>query len=409
MARAFDEPDGIGAEPNLPALKSLMPANSTAKEKMDLVLRLLRQAARGSREGNSREFYSIRAVARHFGVPSTTVTRVYDKLKEEGLLASIWGSKTFIEPREINRDIRVKGIIGLPASLRLFAAVRNYRMFFVAMQDMLWKRGFGTRLLFCEKNELETPNLADRFLGYRVDVVILYGPNFRITNMTGRLVDGGVRVIPIFDSVPMNGDHGFYVDRRRAVANALVAWKRTGVKFVTVLHQGSRDSLGKLNMIEICLGEIGLPYAFSKIDSSLSNLRAHAGQYKQAFIFATSDTALQFASEGVTPFIGFLRACRVMFVEGAINLPNGYSVNGENDLIEVDWSVGARRIGNNLVERGRCLPNTQVIFEADWVPRSRDMQSGVTSRAKTHTKGCGERVSRGPERKQRSLVSVGRL
>jgi hypothetical protein len=377
VAQLFDRNgyrDGlIGSDGSqLPALESLAPAGCGEKEKAAFILRLLRQAASENREGKSQEFYSIRTVARYFGVPPTTVTRVYDKLKEEGVLVSIWGSKTFIEPLEINRDIRVKAIIGLPASLRLFAVVRNYRMFFVAMQDMLWKHGFATRLLFCEKDELEIPNLADRFLGYKIDVVIWYGPNFRITNTATRLIDRGVRVVPIFDSVPVNGDHGFYVNRRRAVAKGLAVWKRTGIEFVKVLHQGSRDSLTKLTMIETCLREIGLSYTTSKIDSPLSNLRAHSGQYKQAFVFATSDTALQFASEGATQFADFLRGHRVMFVEGAIDLLNGYSVNDESDLIEVDWSVAARRIGNNFVERARHRPDTQVIFEADWVPRTRN-------------------------------------
>jgi DNA-binding MarR family transcriptional regulator len=378
MAQLFDRNgyrDGlIGSDGSqLPALESLAPAGCGEKEKAAFILRLLRQAASENREGKSQEFYSIRTVARHFGVPPTTVTRVYDKLKEEGVLASIWGSKTFIEPLEINRDIRVKAIIGLPASLRLFAAVRNYRMFFVAMQDMLWKHGFATRLLFCEKDELEMPNLADRFLGYKVDVVIWYGPNFRITNTAGRLIDRGVHVMPIFDSVPVKcGDHGFYVNRCRAVGKGLAAWKRAGVEFVKVLHQGSRDSLTNLTMIEICLHEIGLPHTSSKIDSSLSNLRAHYGQYKQGFVFATSDTALQLASEGATQFTDFLRGHRAMFVEGAIDLLNGCSVNDESDLIEVDWSVAARRIGNNFVERARCRPDTRVIFEADWVPRTRN-------------------------------------
>ena len=362
----FTEADGS----QLPALELLALAGSGEKEKAALILRLLRQAARKSGKGQFQEFYSIRAVARHFGVPPTTVTRVYDKLKEEGVLTSIWGSKTFIEPREINRDIRVKAIIGLPASRQLFAAVRNYRMFFVAMQDMLWKHGFTTRLLFYEPDELGGSNLADRLIGYKVDFVIWYGSNFRTTNMADRLIDRGVRVIAISDLTPGNGDHGFYVSRCRAVAKGLAVWKTAGIKCVKVFDQGGRDSRTNRIMIETCLRETGLEYSPSKTGLSLSGLTACLGRHSQAFVFASSDAALQLASEGAAQLRDFLRGHRAMFVEGAIDLLNGYSVGGESDLIEVDWLVAARRIGNRLIEGARCRPDTQIIFEADWIPQT---------------------------------------
>src|SRR6266508_4709202 len=116
MARIFRENGEAGSAPDLPALQSLVPPDFTAKQKIALVLRLLRQAAMEHRGSKGRPFYSIRTVAANFSLPPTTVTRLYGQLKTEGVLGSIWGSKTIIEPNEIDKDIRLKAIVGLPVS-----------------------------------------------------------------------------------------------------------------------------------------------------------------------------------------------------------------------------------------------------------------------------------------------------
>ena len=102
-------------------------------------------------------------------------------------------------------------------------------------------------------------------------------------------------------------------------------------------------------MIEGCLREIALPYTLSRIGSWTGAISAHPLQRgRDAVILAMSDTALQLASEGAAQFWDFLRARRTMLMEGAIDLPNGDPLNGENALIEVNSTAATRRIGNNL-------------------------------------------------------------
>src|SRR6266567_1379331 len=91
--------------------RATLPHRRAATRKSALILRLLRQKARGSRNKKPQPFYSIRAAASHFGVPTTTISRIYKQLKCEGLLTSVWGSNTFIEPPKIDNQLQVHGIV----------------------------------------------------------------------------------------------------------------------------------------------------------------------------------------------------------------------------------------------------------------------------------------------------------
>ena len=147
MARVFDLGDKTQRLPNLPAFEAL--AGSPPREgKSGVVLQLLRQAAMASRQSKGRPFYSIRTVARHFSLPATTVTRLYDQLRTEGVLGSIWGSKTIIEPSQLDNDIRLKGIVALPIPLRAFSALSAPRFFVGRMQRALSRERFGSVVLF---------------------------------------------------------------------------------------------------------------------------------------------------------------------------------------------------------------------------------------------------------------------
>jgi hypothetical protein len=109
----------------LPSLTQTMsstipPGGRGVSQKSALLLRLLRHKARATRNKKPKEFYSIREVASHFGVPLTTVSRIYAQLRSEGLLTTVWGSKTFINPTRIDSELRIRGVVALPASLRSF-------------------------------------------------------------------------------------------------------------------------------------------------------------------------------------------------------------------------------------------------------------------------------------------------
>src|SRR6266571_5118877 len=194
------------------------------------MLRLLRQLALKARQKQPRSFYSIRTVARSFDVPLTTVARVYAQLKKEGILGSVWGSSTIVEPYELNKELRIRGIVALPASLKAFCALRNYRILFENMHAALWRIGFATRQLFYENGDAGKPAFSEALLKEKVDVVLWLLPDPAVLAGTKQLLDRGVRVVSVVDSLIANGRTDYLLSRLHALKEVLNLWKMKGVR-----------------------------------------------------------------------------------------------------------------------------------------------------------------------------------
>jgi DNA-binding transcriptional MocR family regulator len=155
-------------------VKTTPPNENDLTRKSLLILQMLRQNAREHRNKKPQTFYSIRAVANHFGVPPTTVSSIYRQLRSKGLLTTVWGSKTFITPTRINSELRVRGVVALPAPRTSFCTLRDYRNFFSEMRDALWRFGFATQLLFYDEGDARLSTFTQRLLKERLDLVIWF-------------------------------------------------------------------------------------------------------------------------------------------------------------------------------------------------------------------------------------------
>jgi hypothetical protein len=339
-----------------------------ATEKSVLILRLLRRKARGSRNKKPQPFYSIRAVASHFGVPATTISRIYNQLKSEGLLTSVWGSKTFVEAAKIDNQLRVRAIVALPASLTSFCTVRQYRNFFVEMRDALWKFGFATRLLFYEGNDAQLPSFAELLLGYRPDIVIWFLPTPKMKGTVARLLDRGIRFITIADCPGDWPAHHYYVDRERAVKNALLSWQQNGIRSVTVLQDSHCGSLSTVALVEKCLRDTAMPHTFANAESWLlqDTLPAYTQRVNRGIIFSSSDLGVKFAARDPAGFTKVFE--RVLLVDGPIDVPGSYAVKRSIDVIDVDLHAVAKRIACDLIQSTRSRSAEPVTFQAKWVP-----------------------------------------
>jgi hypothetical protein len=203
----------IGA-PGLPRLESISLRATATEEKTELILQLLRETAQKSRNRKTQPFYSIRAVANHFAVSATTVSRIYTRLKDEGLIASAWGSRTFLEAIQIDKQLPFRAVVALPASIQSFCTLPGYRTFFSNIHDVLWLLGFAARLVFYDGGDEEESTFADLLLSYKVDVVIWFLPNPKSNNTRARLVDLGIRVITVVDSLKSCSEPSYYVSRQ---------------------------------------------------------------------------------------------------------------------------------------------------------------------------------------------------
>ena len=355
--------------PDLSALGSVSRRTDIAEEKSTLILRVLRQKAQRSRNKKPQPFFSIRAVASHFAVPPTTVSRIYSRLKDEGLLASIWGSKTVVEPVKIDNQLRVRAVVALPASLTCFCTVREYRRFFLEMRNALWKLGFATRLLFYEGRDADEPTFAELLLNYKVGIVIWFLPTPRMKGTAARLVDRGIRAITVTDFPASSAEHPYYISRERALKDGLLTWQRDGITSITVLRSPQCESGTTVATIEKCLREATLPYTVVDAESwrSHDSLRTRSQRKNRAIVFPSSELAVRLGSQHPGQLAELLEQSRVMMVNGLIDLPGWYPVNASIDAIEVDWEIVAKRIASDLAKSTRSPINAPIVFQAKWV------------------------------------------
>ena len=355
--------------PDLPALGSVSRQTDIAEERSALILRLLRQKAQRSRNKKLQPFFSIRAVASHFAVPPTTVSRIYSQLKDEGLLASVWGSKTFVEPVQIDNQLRVRAVVALPASLTSFCTVREYRTFFLEMRDALWKLGFATRLLFYEGRDAEEPTFAELLLNYKVDIVIWFLPTPRMKGTAARLVDRGIRAITVTDFPASSTEHPYYISRERALKDGLFSWQRDGITSITVLQSPHGESSTTVATIEKCLREAALPYTVvnAELWQFHTSLPTRSQRKNRAIVFPSSEVAVRLGSRDPGQFAELLEQSHVMMVNGLIDLPGWPPVNASIDVIEVDWEIVAKRIASDLAKSTRSSIEAPIVFQAKWV------------------------------------------
>ncbi len=365
--------------PDLPALESASRRTDVAEERSALILRLLRQKAQRSRNKKPQPFFSIRAVASHFAVPPTTVSRIYSRLKDEGLLASMWGSKTFIEPVQIDNQLRVRAVVALPASLAAFCTSREYRTFFLEMRDALWKLGFATRLLFYEGGNAEEPTFAELLLNYKVNFVIWFLPTPKMKGTAARLVDRGIRVITVSDAQSNSGEYPYYISREYALRDGLLTWQKDGITSVTVLRNSFLEAANTFTTVEKCLCDAAMPHAVVNGETwqSFDSLRTRSQRKNRAIIFPSSELAVRLVSRDPGRFAELLERSRVLMVNGLIDLPGWYPVNASIDVIEVDWEIVAKRIASDLAKSTRSPIDAPIVFQAKWARKPSKNRAAV--------------------------------
>jgi len=349
--------------PRLPRLESVSLRAAAAEEKIALILQLLRKTAQNSRNEMAQPFYSIRAVANHFAVPVTTVSRIYDRLKDEGLLASVWGSKTFLEPTQIDEQLHFRAVVALPASIQSFCTISTYRTFFLNIHDVLWRLGFAARLVFYEDCDAEESTFADLLLNHKIDIVIWFLPSPKSRNTRERLVDRGILVITVVDSLTSCSEPCYYLSRQCALREGLTEWRKDGITSVIVVRQDSRKFDNRLGTIEASLREVAMPYTIANIDPRAPRdlLRALRPRRHRAIVFASSEFLIHFAFQDSERFGTFFeRSC-------VLEKPIDFQFCAPRDVIEFDWRVAAKRIAHDLLSPTRPPKQSPVIFEAKWV------------------------------------------
>jgi DNA-binding LacI/PurR family transcriptional regulator len=339
-------------------------------QKSALLLRLLRQDARRCRNKKAQTFYSIRAAARHFGVPLTTVSRIYTQLKSEGLLTTVWGSKTFITPAQIDKQLQIRAIVALPACLTSFCTVREYRDFFSEIRDALWNFGFATRLLFYERNTAGLPSFAGHLLKYKPDIVIWFEPIPKLKETVARLLDRGIQVVTVADCSGDCCSHHYCIDRRSAIEDALRGWRQDGIRSVMVPQDPRCASVGTMALIEKCLRDTAMPHSFINAESwQLKGPFVAAQLLNRGIIFPSCGVAVAIAGHDLARIAKLSKESRIIIIDGPIDIPGSCGANPLTDVIKVDVQSIAKRIARDLIHSTPSRRANPVIFRAKWIPR----------------------------------------
>jgi hypothetical protein len=348
--------------PTLPQLDEGTFRSVGAKEKATVALQMLRKAAATNRSSKSRRFYSIRVVAKHFALPTTTVTRMYRQLREEGLLGAIWGSRTIIEPVNFDSDIRVKAVVGLPISLRWFSTTYGYRLLVSSLQEELWAHGFCPRTVFYKDDSAEMSLAVETLCSYHVNLVIWIAPSRQARLSAARFRDRAVPCINLHNEPPLNGDPGYFINNRTAMLQALRMWKSLGISEVILLGQDNRNER-KVMMLRAAL---------QQLEFRLSMRQECSNRNATGAIATSVEAWSDFERE---PSMRRRNLSRLLHLQGA---PDSERRPGMPfDSIEWDSKRIARRLAADIAERTAHQDSDQIIFESLWFSTPADSKGAL--------------------------------
>jgi hypothetical protein len=339
-----------------------------AHHKTQALIEILREAAVKNQREQPQAFYSIREVAAHFRAPCSTVSRAYKRLEQEGLLSRVRGSKTVLQGLHFDRQLSVRGFVGLPASLKAFVTLQDYRTFFIRLRRELRLRGFAAATAYFEQDEANTDALSARLKTYEVDTVIWFQPPKEAKETALRLSDMGIRLVGVandsFPNIPCR-----YQVRRDAATRVLLAdWKAdNAVERVTLVRSTDQRSTAVEETLQTLLEELEIEWSIADLGGQRTEgfLRSLQKAKTGGIIFPSSVQASKFCFRSPAAVTELLRNHRVAFINGPAGMPFARVPNVKADLVMVNWQLVAERIVNDLITQDAFQQPGPTLFEAE--------------------------------------------
>jgi hypothetical protein len=315
-----------------------------------------------------RAFYSVREIAKAFSVPLSTVSEVYGVLEHEGLLTRVRSSRTLLQGRSLDRRVGVRTFVGLPASLSAFITIQAYRMFFIRIRRELRLRGFATTMVFSEKREAGSSELAERLKAYQVDTVIWFEPPTFARELTEQLGDLGIRVVGVaHESIPSIPCR-YVVRRDRAIRRLLRTWKeQNAVEDIMIVRWKHRRTSAVDEALHATIDELDIKTTFLELqDEESHKFLARLQQVKtDGIVFASAEVASKLAFRSPRAMTNLLENRRVAFLNGPVTMPFAKVPNARVDLILVPWERVAESIVSDLITQDAFRPRGPGVFDAE--------------------------------------------
>jgi hypothetical protein len=200
----------------LPGLDGVDCPNELSADKAATIAALLRQVVAKTRNDHLQPFYSMRLVAEHFRVAPAMVSRIYRRLSAEGLLRTVWGSKTLLEPIKSGRNGACR-CAGIPVNLIRFTTSADYRTSILLLQLEMWNHQIDEHVLFFETQEDEIVTLCTRNHHPPIDTVVWLFPSESSRQTLLRLRDLGFRVFSLTEGCKRSGHDSYVISDRSSM------------------------------------------------------------------------------------------------------------------------------------------------------------------------------------------------
>jgi DNA-binding LacI/PurR family transcriptional regulator len=339
-----------------------------ADHRTEALIETLRGIAVKNQREQPRAFYAVRDVAMHFRVPTSTVSRAYRRLEQEGLLSRVRGSRTILQGLHFDRQLSVRAFVGLPASLSAFVTLQDYRMFFIRIRRELRLRGFAAATAYFEPSEAATEGLSARLKAYEVDTVIWFQPPKEAKETALRLGDLGIRLLAVAnDSLP-GIPCRYQVSREKATKALLASWiANNAIERVSLVQSTDQRSAAAEETLRTFLDELGINWSAANYGGQRSEtfLRGLQKAKIGGVIFCSSALASKFCFRSPGAVTELLKTHRVAFINGPVAMPFVKVPDARVDLVTVDWQLVAERIVNDLITQDAFLQPGPTVFEAE--------------------------------------------
>lgn len=345
----------------------LRPAPTTAHQKTDGLLQVIRSLAKKNQRNQSRVFYSVREIAKRFKVPVSTVAKVYRDMEQDGLLSRVRGSKTILNGLRHHRRLSVRAFVGLPAILSDFITIQDYRTFLTCIRRELWKRGFATTTIFFRSAEAPDATLCARLKTHEVDTIVWLSPPRTAKETLLRLSDMGIRVVAISEIGTPTMPCRYYVWKETAVETLMRNWKdRSSVRKITTVDSKEYRSPVTEEILRLVLTNLGIEsvtrtFRGETVQSFLQDL---CSSKTDGVVFPSSILASMFAFRDPDGIAALLNTQRVGLIDGPIDMPFAEIPNAPIDLVMVNWQAVAESIVNDLITLEAFDRNRHTTFEA---------------------------------------------
>lgn len=337
------------------------------------LLKELRGAAKKLRSKNTRPFYAMRDVAKHFGVPLRTVAIAYEELELEGLLNRIRGSKTMLVGKTESPRKPVRALIGIPLWLHAIVVSPYSRLLHWELEDRLRHCGFVADIIFFRGDEVSKPEFADRLLQHNLDYIIWHTPHPSASQVILSLKDSGVRQIiiqpadnPISLALPT-----YFQDWQTAYKLMAADWHKHGIKTVLLFEPVYVPSQKAMKSFDATLRAAGLEV--KTVKGTAAGLRdAALALPGPSTIVAFLDQlgADTICNEEPVVIEEILHHCRMAFCRGPLRVPYFQHRKAFADLVRFSAQEIAEKIVHDI--RDSAIPGEGCVhtFHALYEPQA---------------------------------------